>query len=358
MDHLLRWLRPGSKGRRELQVVAIAMLASIAVGSVLLLGLGAAPGRVWWAMVERVGGSEYWVGQVLYKATGLVLCGLAVSIALDAGLFNIGAEGQMTAGILACAVAGHALPSGTPAIVAVSVCLLAAAAAGAAIGALIGGLRATRGAHEVVTSIMMNAIVGGIALWIGNELLFQAGTTRGPSIVASAELPRLPLAGTSGNTSIIIAVAAAVGIWWLRARTTWGTTWRAVGSDHTAARTAGISVGRVHTLVMTGAGALAGLAAANFVMGHKYAFEEGLGRGTGLLGISAAILGRSHPVGVVIASLVLGFLSTGGLVVSDMVPKEFTEVLQGIVVLAVAAAGPWVQSRSTVTRPAIEGEPA
>jgi simple sugar transport system permease protein len=97
---------------------------------------------------------------------------------------------------------------------------------------------------------------------------------------------------------------------------------------------------------MTGAGALAGLCAANFVLGHKHAFEEGLGRGTGFLGISVALLGRSHPLGVAGAALVLGFLSVGGLAVGDLVPKELTEMLQGIVVLAVAAAGPWVRRRS------------
>ena len=99
-------------------------------------------------------------------------------------------------------------------------------------------------------------------------------------------------------------------MWWLRSRTTWGQAWRAVGQEPEAARSVGISVGRVRILVMTGSGALAGLAAANFVMGHKHAFEEGLGRGTGLLGIAAALLGRMHPIGVAVAALVLGFLSS------------------------------------------------
>jgi len=105
----------------------------------------------------------------------------------------------------------------------------------------------------------------------------------------------------------------------------------------------GISVGRVQILVMIGSGALAGLAATNFVLGHKHAFESGLGAGTGLIGISAALLGRMHPVGVAAAALVLGFVSVGGLAVSDLVPKELVEMLQGVVVLAVAAAVPWVR---------------
>jgi len=342
---VITWLRPGTKPRRELEAALIALLVSVAIGSLLMLIAGVAPGHVWSSMVTRTFGDPYLLGQVLYKATGLALTGLAVALALDAGLFNIGAEGQLTAGVLACAVTGVALPAGTPAVIAIPLCLVAAAAAGGAVGATIGVLRVTRGAHEVITSIMLNAIVAGVALWIGNEWLFRGGTTTGGKIAAGAELPQLGFGGSSVNASLVLAALAVAGVWWLRTRTTWGQAWRAVGQDPAAAQSVGISVGRVRILVMTGSGALAGLAAANFVMGHKHAFEEGLGRGTGLLGISAALLGRMHPIGVAVAALVLGFLSSGGLAVADLVPKELTEMLQGVVVLAVAAAGPWVRRK-------------
>jgi simple sugar transport system permease protein len=334
--------------RRELEAAAIALLASVAIGSALMLVAGKAPGHVWLAMITRTMGDPYALGQVLYKATGLALTGLAVAVALDAGLFNIGAEGQVTAGVLACAVVGGALPAGTPAILAIPLCLIVAAAAGGAVGATIGVLRVVRGAHEVITSIMLNAIIAGLALWVGNEVLFRGGTTTGGMIAPGARLPQLGFGGSSVNASLLLAVVAVAAMWWLRSRTTWGQAWRAVGQEPEAARSVGISVGRVRILVMTGSGALAGLAAANFVMGHKHAFEEGLGRGTGLLGIAAALLGRMHPIGVAVAALVLGFLSSGGLAVADLVPKELTEMLQGVVVLAVAAAGPWVRRREAV----------
>ena len=333
----------GAGMRRELDAAAIALLASIAIGSLLMLVAGKAPGHVWWEMVTRTASDPYLLGQVLYKATALVLTGLSVSIALDVGLFNIGAEAQLTAGVLACAVVGAALPAGTPGIVAIPLCIVAAAGAGAVVGAVIGGLRATRGAHEVITSIMLNAIVAGFALYIGNRAIFRGGTTRGAAIVHGAELPQLGLGGSQANASIALAILAVAVVWWLRSTTTWGQAWRAVGQSPEAARMTGTAVGKVQTLVMAGAGALAGLAATNFVMGDKYAFEEGLGRGTGLLGISAALLGRMHPAGVALAAVVLGFLSSGGLAVADLVPKELTEMLQGVVVLAVAAAGPWVR---------------
>lgn len=352
---MIALLRPGATPRRELEAAVIALLISIAIGSLLMLAAGVSPGRVWWAMVERTAGDPYLLGQVLYKATGLALCGLAVALALDAGLFNIGVEGQLAAGVLACAVTGAALPAGTPGVVAIPVCLVAAAGAGAVVGGAIGALRATRDAHEVITSIMLNAIVAGVSLWIGNEVVFRGGTTRGEPIVAGAELPQLPLSGSSANAALGLAVVAVVVVWFLRVRTTWGRAWLAVGRDPAAARAVGISVGRVHTLVMAGSGALAGLAAANFVLGHKHAFEEGLGRGTGFLGISVALLGRSHPIGVLVAALLLGMLSAGGLAVGDLVPKELTEMLQGVVVLSVAVAGPWVARRAALA-PVARGE--
>ncbi len=161
--------------RREVQAVAIAVLASIAAGSALMLIYGVSPGRVWLTMIDETTRDPYALGEMLYRATGLVLCGLSVALALDAGLFNIGAEGQMTAGVLTCAVVGSLLPSDTPSFIAVPVCLAAAAGGGAAVGALIGVLKAKRNAHEVITSIMLNYIVAGVALWIGNAVLFRGG---------------------------------------------------------------------------------------------------------------------------------------------------------------------------------------
>ena len=338
-----------ARARLELQAAVIALLASIAIGSVLMMIVGQAPGHVWWEMVSRTAGEPYLLGQMLYRATALALTGLSVAVALEAGLFNIGAEGQLAAGVLVCALVGAALPAGTPAGIAIPGCELAGAAAGGAMGAVIGVLRVTRGAHEVITSIMLNAIVAGFSLYLGNRVIFRGGTTTGSAIVEGARLAKLGLGGSSANAAIAIAVIAVAVVWWLRAKTTWGQAWRAVGQSQEAARTTGISVGKVQIVVMIGAGALAGLAATNLVMGNRYAFEEGLGRGTGLLGISAALLGRMHPVGIAVAAILLGFLSAGGLAVADLVPKELSEMLQGVVVLAVAASVPWVRRAKVVS---------
>jgi ABC-type uncharacterized transport system permease subunit len=336
--------------KRELEAAAIALLAAIAIGSVLMLLAGKSPGDVWWSLLLKITTDRYWAGEALYRATALALTGLSVAVALDAGLFNIGGEGMVTAGVLACGVVGAALPIETPAVLAIAACIVAAATAGAVVGGVIGALRAYRGAHEVIASIMMNFIVGGIVLWIGNEWLIVGVAARGPVIAPGAELPQLPLAGSAANAAVVIAIAAVAGVWWLRERTTWGQALRAVGEDRDAARSVGISVTRVQVGAMIVAGALAGLAATNFVLGDKHAFEQDLGRGTGILGISAALLGRSRPVGVALAAILLGALGAGGQAVGGKVPKELFEMLQGVVVLAVASASAWTRRREARAR--------
>jgi simple sugar transport system permease protein len=327
---------------REHHVTLTAALLVLALGSLLILAFGQSPLRVWGAMLSRTVGDPYAIGQVLFKATALCFTGLAVALALDARLFNVGVEGQMVAGTLACALAGHALPAGTPAVLAVTACVTAAALAGGAIGAATGALRAYRGAHEVITGIMLNAIIAGGVLWLGNAVLFEGGTTRGAPIIAAAELPHLGLGGSAASGAVFLALAAAAVVWALRARSHWGARWRAVGASAGAAENLGIPVRRTQVWIMAASGALAGLAATGFVLGHQHGFEEGMNRGFGFMGIAVGLLGRGHPLGVAAAAVVVGFLSHGGLEVGDLVPKELTELLLGVAVIAVAVAAPLV----------------
>jgi simple sugar transport system permease protein len=331
--------------RREATIAGIALLVALAAGSLLMIAARRSPLDVWTAMFVRTLGDPYAVGQVLFKATPLVFTGLAVAVALRTGLFNIGGYGQVVAGSLAAAAAGAALPAATPSLVAIPVCLVAAAAAGGALGALTGALRAYRGAHEVIVAIMLNAIVGGGALWLGNAALFIGDSTRTATIVPGATLPALGMAGSAVNASAFLALVAAGAVLWFAARTRWGLDWRAVGQNPGAAEAAGIDVGRAGVTSMAASGALAGLAAANYVLGYKHAYEDGVGRGAGFLGVAVALLGRGHAVGVIGGALLLGFLSHAGLVVSDLVPKELVDVLTAVIVLAVAATAPVVRRR-------------
>jgi general nucleoside transport system permease protein len=326
--------------REELTIAAIALLVAMAVGSLLIAIGGKSPLEVWGALLGRTLGSPYGIAQVLFKATPLVFTGLAVALALRVGLFNIGVEAQMVCGFLACAAVGAELPAGTPAVVAIPLCLAAAAVGGAAIGGLTGALRIFRGAHEVIVAIMLNAIVAGLALWLGDAGMFVGETTRSPDIVAGARLPSLGVAGSALSVAALLAVAAAGGVWWFIARTRAGFEWGAVGAAPGAARTTGIDPRRAVIAAMAFSGALAGLAAAHFVLGYKHCYEDGLGRGAGFLGVAVALLGRGHPGGVVAGALLIGLLSHGGLAVADLVPKELVDVLQGVIILAVAVAAP------------------
>jgi simple sugar transport system permease protein len=153
--------------KRELRTIALALLVAMLAGSVLILVYGQSPARVYGLMIARTWLDAYGFGQLLFRATPLVFTGLAVALAFRAGLFNIGAEGQLAAGSMAAGIVGASLPPATPAIVAIPACLAAAAAAGGVVGGIPGVLRARFGAHEVIVTMMMNFVVSGAILWLG-----------------------------------------------------------------------------------------------------------------------------------------------------------------------------------------------
>jgi simple sugar transport system permease protein len=336
-----------SRGWRvELEAAAVALLVALAAGSVLIIGAGASPLTVWRTLFAESLGDTYGVGSVLFRATPLALLGLAVAVPRAAGLFNIGGEGQMTAGALACALAAAAVPAATPAILVIPLALLAASAAGGAIGAATGALRAYRDAHEVIVAIALNAIISGVVLWLGNRWLFVGETTRTTDIVDGARLPALGLGASNASASLAIAALAIGLVAWLVARTTTGLRWRMVGAGPDAAAAGGLGVARAQLTAMIAAGALAGLAGAHFVLGYKHAYEEGLGRGQGFLGVAVALLAQGRPAAITVSAIVFGVLAHGGLEVGDQVPKEMVDVLQAVVVLVAAAtASGWGRRR-------------
>ena len=223
-------------------------------------------------------------------------------------------------------------------MLAIAAAIATAMAAGAAVGATTGALRVYRGAHEVIVAIFLNAIIGGVALWLGNRSLFVGDATRTATIVPAAVLPDLGIARSSASVSAIGAVVAAGLIAWLLARTTAGFVWRATGRGLEAARAAGFAVDRARVSSMAVAGAMAGLAGAHFVLGHKHAYEDGLGRGVGFVGVAVALLAQGSALGIVVSALLFGVLAQGGLGVAELVPKEMVDVLLAVVVLVAAVS--------------------
>jgi simple sugar transport system permease protein len=325
----------------------VALLIALLVGDVLILSYGESPGAVYRLLLEGTWGNAYGFGQVLYKATTLTFTGLAVALGLRAGLFNIGAEGQLAAGGFLAALMGLALPGGTPAVIAAALCLAAAAVGGGAVGAVPGVLKARFGAHEVIVTIMLNFIVLALLNWIVAAHVHVPETLHTPDLHAGA-LPRLSAMsamfhGSAANITMAGAVLAAVAVWWYLERTRLGFDLRAVGLQPDAAEYAGVRVGSVWVRAMTLSGALAGLGGINFVLGYKHYYEDGFAAGAGFMGIAVALVGRNQPLGVIIAALFFATLSQGGLAIHALVPKQMVDVLQGVVILAVATAVPEVR---------------
>jgi len=325
----------------------VALVVALIVGDLLILAYGQAPSAVWRLLIDGTWGNAYGFGQVLYKATTLTCTGLAVAMSLRAGLFNIGAEGQLAAGGFGAGLAGLALPAGTPAFLAVPICVMAAMLCGGLVGAVPGALRAKFGAHEVIVTIMLNFIVLALLNYFVSAKLHVPETLHTPEVHAGG-LPRLSnligvFHGSAANWTIVIVALAAVAAWWFLFKTRVGYELRAVGLQPDAAEYAGVNVGITWRNALIVSGALAGLGGINFVLGYKGYYEDGFSGGAGFLGIAVALVGRNHPLGVVIAALFFATLSQGGLAINAMVPKQIVEALQGIVIVAVATSVPEVR---------------
>ena len=336
----------------EVAVTVIAVLATMAIGSLLVLMYGRSPAEVYRVMLRETWLTREGVTDVAFRAGPLILTGLAVAVAFRAGLFNIGVEGQAMAGAFAAAVLGTRM-GGVPVGLAAALCLLAAAVVGAGAAALPGALRARFGAHEVITTMMMNFILIAVVKQLGTDHFYAYHQEHTLPIAASARLPALGQAagGARGfGVAGALALAAAGAVAWLLLRTRTGFELRALGASPPAAEAAGVRPGRAIVIAMALSGALAGLTAAGLVLGYKGYFQADLIAGYGFMGIAVALLGRARPGGVVLAALLLATLARGGVVVAEQVPKELVDVLQAVLILAVAAAG--AIARTRVRQPA------
>ncbi len=288
------------------------------------------------ALLDGSLGSAGAIERTLERAAPLVCAGLGVSLAFRSGLFNIGAQGQLIAGAIVGGYVGFSLslPPGLHLLVAA----VGAMAAGAVWGGIAGYLKAQTGAHEVITTIMLNYVGRFLLVYLLAQEAFQrpeSNNQLSPPVEGTAAFPEVG----GVHTGVLLAVLAAVGVWWLLERSTLGFEMRAVGSAPEAARTAGMSVRRVYVVAMAFAGLLAGLAAVMLVLGQRNSLSENLAGSVGFDAITVALLGRATPLGTVLAGLLFGALSSGGLAMQAAagVPPELSQVLQALIVLFVAA---------------------
>jgi len=290
------------------------------------------------ALLEGAFGDSQAITRTLEKSTPLIYSGLAVALGLKAGLFNIGAQGQLLFGALAAALAGCQI-QGLPALLHISLALLAGAWAGGLYGGVQGVLKAYTGAHEVITGIMLNYVAINFTEYIaagpfrdtspGNVL------ARTPAILETAAIPPIgpvPL-------GFILAVAIAFCLWFFLNRTVIGFELTTVGRNGNAARYAGIRVKRTVVLTMVFSGLLAGLGGAVETQGIVHRFQPGFNAGLGFDGITIALLARIHPLGIVPASILFGTMRAGAghMQFSAGVAPEIVDVIQALILFFVAA---------------------
>jgi len=279
----------------------------------------------------------------LFYASTFIFTGLAVSIAMKGGLFNIGAEGQMYVGGLGLTVALLTLDHTLPAWLLIPAAMLGSALFGAAWAFLPGYLQARRGSHVVVTTIMFNFIAADLMNFVIVKYLIPEGQQNPASRVFSdaAALPQLntwfPVLGdTPLNISFLIAIAALVIYGVMVWRSSWGYQLRATGLNQHAAHYAGVSISRMVIVTMLVSGALAGLAAVNSVMGSTHYLSLNFPAGAGFVGIAIALMGRQHPVGIFLSAVLFGALIQGGFDLSlekPNIPQETFIFIQGLIIL-------------------------
>ena len=343
---------------RQAILPLLAVILGLVAGAILMISAGANPIEAYSAMISGAfgGGSE--LGRTLEKATPLILAGLAVAFAFKAGLFNIGGQGQLLLGAAFGAWAGFAFD--LPAIIHIPFTLIVGGFVASLLGALVGLLKATRGVHEVISTIMLNFVAANFTDWLASRdgpwfdppETNPSNLARTPLVADSAEIPRvagLPM-------GFLVAVAAAVVIWWLLERTTFGFEIRTVGANRHAARYAGISGTRMIVLAMAISAFLAGLGGVIETTGVVGRFEPGFNTGLGFDGITIALLARTNPLAVVPAALLLGAMDAGSSLMQarSSIEPEIISLIQAFILFLVAA--PTVVRWITRLRQAEAGE--
>jgi general nucleoside transport system permease protein len=358
---------------REFTVPVLAIFTSLVLGALIIWLTTGSLNTVWAAysgLFAGAFGSPMAIAGTFVKSTPYIFAGLAVALAFKCGLFNIGAEGQLALGSLFAAFVGYSFH--LPAIIHVPLALGAGMLGGFLWGAVPGFLKARTGAHEVITTIMMNYLALQFVTLMLTGPMKRKGSVAAqtPLLQPTSWLPMLA-PGLQLHSGVLLALLAVVAVWWFLFRTTWGFEIRTTGANPFAARYAGMPIARNVILAMALSGMLAGLAGAVEVQGvaldvtsvspggDRY-FGLGFSSGYGFDSIAVALLGRSHPFGVIIAALLFGALRAGAtqMQYNSQVPGEIISVIQALILIFVAADGIVRAIYRVKVAPAGAGRPA
>jgi ABC-type uncharacterized transport system permease subunit len=347
--------------RQALLVPGLAIVTALAIGALLIVftdseliknwagffrhpastlnASGFAVREAYGALFRGALGSTSAMSETVVTATPLIFAGLSVAVGFRAGLFNIGAEGQITVGAVAASAAGFSL-GGLPGPLHLALIVLAGFLGGALWGAIPGALKAKTGAHEVITTIMLNFVAANLALYALSTQFFRPrGRTDPIAKPVEAFFPRLFGANYRVHAGVLVALGVAAGIAWLLNRTTIGFEFRAVGANPSASRAAGMSPTRTIVVVMALAGGLAGLAGSVQLASVIPNLTPGFSSGFGFDAIAVALLGRARPAGVVAGAVLFGILRAGSrqMQAVTQTPVDIIVVIQALVIAFIAA---------------------
>ncbi|MGK2852208.1 MAG: ABC transporter permease [Candidatus Limnocylindrales bacterium] len=333
---------------RQIAVSVIAIALGLLVGAVLIVISGligpaqaldlTLPITAYGAVLEGALGGPKAIANTLNAATPLIFTGLSVAFGFRAGLFNIGANGQLLMGAFFSAIIGSIV--GIPFPIALLMAIVAGAIGGAIWGFIPGVLKAWRGAHEVVVTIMLNSTAYLLLNLLASQVFKDPAATfpRTAPVSPEAILPII-LADTRLHGGIILALLTAVVIWFLLFKTTLGFEIRTVGANASAARYAGIRPGAITVLTMSIAGGLAGIGGSVEILGTTKSYPAEYIVNYGFDGIAVALLGRAHPIGVVGGALLFGIMraGAGSMQRATDIPVDIISIVQGVILLFIAA---------------------
>jgi ABC-type uncharacterized transport system permease subunit len=324
----------------------LAILTAVIIGGIIILIVGGDPIRAYTGLIQGSMGSTKAWSETAVWATPYIFAGLAVALAFKGGLFNIGAEGQLAVGAVFSALIGYALPEwlgfDLPTIIHLPLTVIFGMLMGGLWAAIVGALKAYTGGHEVINTIMMNYIALNTTSYLLNGMMKDPSPTnviaRTPLIADSARFPTI-FEGLRVHWGFVLALLVAFFIWWLLNKTTLGFEIRTVGLNPDAAKYAGINVKRTIVLTMLFSGMLAGLAGSIEVTGLNYRHELGFSIGYGYDAIAIALLGKSHPLGVVLAAFLFAAMRNGATRMQFLtqLPVDLISVIQALILLFVAA---------------------
>lgn len=327
-------------------VPALAILTAVVLGGIIIASVRGNPFLAYYGLIQGSFGSLKGLSETAVWATPYIFGGLAVALAFKGGLFNIGVEGQLALGAVATAFIGYALPEmlgfDLPLIIHLPLAILAGMLMGAFWAAIVGFLKAYTGGHEVINTIMMNYIaLNTISYLLNGPLKDQSPnnvSARTPLIAESARIPVI-FEGFRIHWGFVIALIVAYLVWWILYKTTLGFEIRTVGLNPDAARYAGINVKRLIIITMGLSGMLAGMAGAFEVTGLNFRHELSFAIGYGFDSIAIALLGRSHPLGVVLAAILFAAMRNGATRMQFLtqMPVDLISMLQALILLFVAA---------------------